>query len=472
MSAKKKLLFNAIFYLLFPILGTVLGLFVFGGLGDGSRTFGQGLWVAWSLMIFGFVYFLGYDYFWGRNKLRRFFRVLGVILNVAFTAFTVFVTVFGHGNELRCGFPSALKFGLIYAPILFGLYRRFVYDLAYKCYFNDTTNLIITVAFPFICYVAAVALTLIHFLWAGLVLVVVSYIAGIYYKGYLKGIKKFFVNFAFYLALMIVGISLGLNTFDLKFSLAMILGWIGVFCAFFLFLAYDLWKKEYDNYDESNTFFTYVGIITTAVLGVLATAFAFGGAQQYEMGMSVTCGFKDAFKYALCFTPILFTLLRFPFYFSGFRKRWNSLMQITVTLLLPVVCYVLSVIFLLIGFLWGLLAIVAVLTVLGIAFAAKRVEVKIPVFIDNGGKDEEENDADIDGTYLDSYLRDVSEPSLMSGYRWKPYTFNVSLIGTDRIYVSGTVYCLHKDLWVSASFTNTIRREIVKAIDRYRAEPM
>ena len=163
--------------------------------------------------------------------------------------------------------------------------------------------------------------------------------------------------------------------------------------------------------------------------------------------------------------------MRFPFYFSGFRNSWNSLTELTITLAFPFVCYLLTVVSLLVGFLWIFLTIVAVLLVLAIVFWTKHAEVKIPDFIENNGKDCIEDNTKYDnGSLLESFVRNTDEPALPNGYRWKPYSFNVSVMDGSRIYVCGIIYCLHKDLWYPSSIFDSIRKAVLVGIRNYPAE--
>ena len=397
MSEKKQFWLNVGLYLLFPVIGFVVGMLILGGLSFENLTetgrLGQGMWITWTSMIFGFFYFLAYVHFWDREGLSKLFKVLGIIFHVLMVLVCL---LFGvgfvedEGMTIVFGAGDAFRYALVLMPLFWWFIVRKVYCLIDYNVWSETTNLLFAVAAPVLAYLLAAVSLMFGVLYGLIAVIAIVNVAWVYYEGSLQGVKKFFMNFIYYLAMMVVGIVLATEVFPKHYTYedlnaAFICGWVGVFCAFFHFLGWDLWaEKTYDGSRvDTNRFFVVVGIITTLVLGALSTAFVFTNyyvlAGMSEMQRS---DFEHVFFNALYYTPIVFFMLRCPLYIMGYKKDWGSLMEWTVTMVFPVLCYVLSVIFLLIGFIIPFLVFVVLLVILTIVAKAKDGNVGFSGFSD------------------------------------------------------------------------------------------
>ncbi len=386
MSEKKQFWLNLGLYVLFPILGFVVGMLIFGGMTIDELTetgrVGQGMWITWTTMIFGFLYFLAYVHFWDREKLSNFFKVLGIIFHILMAIVCIFFGVgmiVDDGVTVAFGIGDAFFYALVFMPAFWWFIVGKMYALIDYNDWSETTKFILTIAAPVLAYLLAAVSLMVGALYGLIAVFVIVNIAWVYYEGSLQGVKKFFMNFLYYLAIMVIAIILAVEVFPWHYTYgdlnaAFICGWVGVFCAFFHFLGWDLWtKKRYDGKRlETNRFFVFVGGASTLILGAVSLGMVFMNFHVLEgMNELQRSDFKHVFFNALYYTPIVFCMFRCPLYIMGYRKNWGSLMEWTVTMIFPVICYVLAVSFLLVGFLIPFLVFVVALIVLAIVDKSK-----------------------------------------------------------------------------------------------------
>lgn len=167
------------------------------------------------------------------------------------------------------------------------------------------------------------------------------------------------ISILYYLAFAIVG-CLGFVFDKSWFGQGMLVHW----CAMAL-----IGILNYINFeclDDSAVFNVIRTIFGFAALVFCSLTF-FTGYTEQEIG-ALSCSFPDALRHAVVFFPLVFILIRalvYKFTAETFEETGNLI----VTLILPVVCYAISVLMLVTSVVWGFLA-------LGVVWLAVSVFIK------------------------------------------------------------------------------------------------
>lgn len=360
MSKRVISLVSILYYLAFAVTGIIAYFAI-------PDFLGQSLLVNFGgLCVVGIFYFLCFECVDEYSGLYVFFKILKTLFAVG--AFAFMATTFFSGyleqmmvDGLQVSAPKVFVHALALFPLVFVLLRGTAYAFTLET-LEETGLFVLTLLFPLICYGLSVVMLLISVIWAPVALLVLWLGIQIFIKGRLNGFERFLFNLLYYGAFAAIGFS-----FIERGNLLAVFAFVAMACCFFFFLAMDLCKDTTVGY----WLFNVLGILTCGTFVVVGLVLA-GTGNMPGLGKMFSCALPDARLYALYFAPLLYVVLRPPLYKLGAESDWeDGLTDVMISFLLPVLCYVIALLFLLIGLMIPLLVIAAIVLIVLITMALR-----------------------------------------------------------------------------------------------------
>ncbi|MBQ2737271.1 MAG: hypothetical protein IJF38_01170 [Clostridia bacterium] len=368
MSKKVTAPISIFFYLAFAVTGCV-------GFAIDKSWFGQGMLIHLCAMaLVGILNYISYECYESDSTAFNIIRAVLGISALALCALTFFTGYLEQElSALSCPFSEALRHAVVLFPLVFILIRPIVYRFTEGMLEGGGVgNLIVTIALPLVCYALAVLVLVTSVAWGFMALFTVWFAVSVLLKGSLSGFERFLFNLVYHGIILAVGLSFaGQNVFATMAFVA------ASFC-FFFFIGIDLFEET-----DSPGYWVFNVIGMLGGLGFATVALILidmGGFEGMESG--IRFGFGDAFKYAWQFTPLVYLCLRPPLYKLAKESEWEEgLGDVFVSLLLPLISYLVSAVFLLIGFIYPIIIVAVGLTVAFVVWFLRDDYPNIPDFV-------------------------------------------------------------------------------------------
>ena len=347
---------------------------------------GQFITFNWLSILFGFLYYLGYIHYDEFSKPSKIFRIIGRIVGILCTVWCfIGLSAVDDGGAivplvLYDGVGVCLLYGFSVAPLLWWLFSRKLLEKMGEEEWPQTKISITFAIYAAVCYVLGAVSVMFGALWCVIGTYAIVTIVEFYLKGGLTDIQKLIFNVIYHVALVTVGIILVTSVFPIPtlhdlLGVGTIFGWIAVAAAFLWFLGWDYTAERRAKYPYANSKLIYIGVIAAVVIGGLGLGFTIAeGHALVGMKDLLRSDFKNSFLNAVYFTPFTFLLLRYPLYTVGFKRKWSSIVELTIALTFPIACYILTVIFLLIGFIYVVAAVLAIIGILLLIAKIKHIK--------------------------------------------------------------------------------------------------
>ena len=346
MQSGRNILISIVYYLAFAIAG-IVGFFV------NPSFFGQAMLVNLSAMaLLGIIYLVCCEVLDEDGILCIVVKVIKNLLWIGAMVFCTLITYTGYADQCmsdvtaKCTFSQALVHAVVFLPLVFILLRGMIYSFTLEN-LEETGLLVMTLITPVICYALTVLMLMLSVIWSFVVLAVLWLFIQIILKGGMNGFERFLYNLAYYGAFFLIALNL-INTSRFAFCSCMAYA-----CCFFFFISMDLFKE----FDVPRWIFNVIGFIGVGACTIV-------GLTVLDIGLypgltaSLSCGFSDALRIAVYFTPIVSACIRIPLYKLYMESDLeDGLTDAFTSIILPIVGYVLSVLFLLISFIVPLIIV-------------------------------------------------------------------------------------------------------------------